>query len=79
MIGYYMNTESNPGVADGAACITRIRIPVWLLEEARRLGTTEADLLRAYPSLWAGDLANAWGYVRVHAAEIDQLIAENAM
>ena len=69
--------ESNPGVAGGAACIVRTRIPIWLLEQARRLGTNEADLLRAYPSLRAGDLANAWAYVRTHANEIDQLIADN--
>jgi uncharacterized protein (DUF433 family) len=47
------------------------------LEQARRLGTSEADLLRAYPSLRAEDLANAWAYVRSHRAEIDQQIHEN--
>ncbi|MBC8155225.1 MAG: DUF433 domain-containing protein [Bacteroidetes bacterium] len=69
--------ESNPGVAGGVACIVRTRIPVWLLEQARRMGPSEANLLRAYPSLRASDLANAWAYVRTHAAEIDELIAEN--
>ncbi len=73
----FPGVESNPGVADGAACIVRTRIPVWLLEEARRLGTTEANLLQAYPSLRAGDLANAWAYVRTHSDEINQSIADN--
>jgi uncharacterized protein (DUF433 family) len=50
---------------------------VWLLEQARRLGTSEADLLRAYPTLCAEDLANAWAYVRANREEIDKDIREN--
>lgn len=69
--------ESVPGVAGGAACISRTRIPVWVLEQARRLGTSESDLLRDYPSLTAQDLANAWAYVRSHHEEIDQEIEAN--
>ncbi len=69
--------ESQDGVAGGAPCIVRTRIPVWLLEQARRLGTTEADLLRAYPTLRAEDLANAWAYVRGHRSEVEQQIVEN--
>lgn len=69
--------ESNPGVAGGAACIVRTRIPVWLLEQARSLGATDADLLTAYPFLRAEDLANAWAYARTHVDEITQLLAEN--
>jgi uncharacterized protein (DUF433 family) len=69
--------ESNPNVCGGEACIVRTRIPVWLLEQARRLGTSEAELLRSYPSLRAEDLANAWAYVRSHNAEIERQIAEN--
>ena len=73
----FPSIESNPGVAGGAACIVRTRIPVWLLEQARLLGATDAHLLAAYPSLRAEDLANAWAYARTHTAEITQLIAEN--
>ena len=62
--------ESNPKVAGGAACIVRTRIPVWTLEQARRFGTSEADLLRDYPTLTAQDLANSWAYVRSHREEI---------
>lgn len=69
--------ESTPNVAGGAACIVRTRIPVWVLEQARRLGTTDADLLRAYPSLRAEDLANAWAYVRSHSDELTRFIVEN--
>ncbi|HEX8568162.1 MAG TPA: DUF433 domain-containing protein [Pyrinomonadaceae bacterium] len=69
--------EARPEVCGGAACIVRTRIPVWVLENARRLGTSEADLLRDYPSLTAQDLANVWAYVRSHREEIEQAIAEN--
>lgn len=57
----------------GEPCIVRTRIPVWVLVlvQARRLGTSEADLLRAYPTLRAEDLANAWAYERSHRKEID--------
>lgn len=69
--------ESNPNICGGEPCIVRTRIPVWLLEQAWRLGTSKADLLRAFPSLRAEDLANAWAYVRSHRAEIEQQIREN--
>ena len=69
--------DSDPEICGGEARIVRTRIPVWLLVQARRLGTSEADLLRSYPTLRAEDLTNAWAYARAHAAEIDQQIAEN--
>jgi uncharacterized protein (DUF433 family) len=69
--------ESRPDVVGGAPCIARTRIPVWLLEQARRLGTIEADLLRDYPTLTAQDLANAWAYVRSHREEVEKEIEAN--
>jgi uncharacterized protein (DUF433 family) len=69
--------DSRPEVCGGEPCIVRTRIPVWLLEEARRRGTSEQALLAAYPSLRAEDLVNAWAYARAHAAEIDAQIREN--
>lgn len=69
--------ESTPGVCGGSARIRQTRIPVWLLEQMRRLGATEATLLDAYPSLTAEDLVNAWAYVRRHPGEIDLEIEEN--
>jgi uncharacterized protein (DUF433 family) len=69
--------ESKPGVMGGVPCISRTRIPVWLLEQAKRLGTSESDLLRDYPTLTAQDLANAWAYVRSHRTEIDSQIEAN--
>jgi uncharacterized protein (DUF433 family) len=69
--------ESIPGVCGGEPCIVRTRIPVWVLEQARRLGTNEAELLRSYPTLRAADLVNAWNYVRKNREEIDRQIQEN--
>lgn len=69
--------ESEPGVSGGEPCIVRTRIPVWTLIQARRLGLSEADLLRAYPVLRAEDLVNAWAYYRAYRDEIDAQIAAN--
>ena len=69
--------DSRAEVCGSEACIVRTRIPVWLLEQARRLGSTEQTLLAAYPSLRAEDLVNAWAYTRSHAAEIESGIREN--
>ncbi len=69
--------DSQPDVCGGEPCVVRTRIPIWLLEQARRLGTTEDQLLEAYPSLRAGDLANAWAFVRAHPAEIEAQIRDN--
>ena len=69
--------DSRPDVCGGEACIVRTRMTVWLLEQARRLGTIEQALLAAYPSLRAEDLVNAWNYARAHAAEIEAQIREN--
>ena len=69
--------ESTPGVCGGESCIARTRIPVWILEQARRLGASDADLLRAYPTLRAEDLANAWAYVRSHEQAIKDEIRDN--
>ncbi len=69
--------EAIAGVCGGEPCIVRTRIPVWVLAQARRLGMSEADLLRSYPTLRAEDLANAWAYTRLHREEIEREIAEN--
>ena len=69
--------ESNPEVCGGEPCVVRTRIPVWLLEQARRLGATDAALLQSYPTLRAADLALAWAHVRSHRAEIEEAIRVN--
>ncbi|CAN5639251.1 DUF433 domain-containing protein [soil metagenome] len=69
--------EKNENVAGGTACIRQTRIAVWMLEQARRQGVSEVDLLRNYPTLTAQDLANAWDYVNSHQIEIEEAIAAN--
>ena len=69
--------DSVSNVCGGEPCIVRTRIPVWLLIQARRLGASEADLLRSYPSLRSEDLTNAWAFFRLHREQIEQQIAEN--
>ena len=77
LAGAVPGIDKTPGVCGGDARVVRTRIPVWILEQARRLGVTEATLLASYPTLRAEDLGNAWAYARQHAAEIDQAIAAN--
>ena len=75
--------DAHPGidfqddVCGGSARIIRTRIPVWLLESLRRGGKSDAELLAAYPSIHAEDLANAWSYARSHREEMDREIAAN--
>ncbi len=73
----YPGIDSIPDVCGGEPIIVRTRIPVWLLVQARRLGTNESELLRAYPTLRAEDLTNAWAYYRSHRGEIESQILEN--
>lgn len=69
--------ESRANVCGGEPCIAGMQIPVWVLEQARRLGASEARLLLDYPTLRVEDLASAWEYARVRTAEIDRQIQEN--
>jgi uncharacterized protein (DUF433 family) len=68
---------SDATICGGDATIVRTRIPVWVLEQMRRLGIDEEDILRSYPTLRADDLLHAWMYVERHRDEIDQRIEEN--
>ena len=69
--------ETTAGVCGGAACLAGTRIPVWILEQYRRSGASEAELLRSYPGLRAKALVHAWAYVCSHRNEIEQHIREN--
>ncbi len=73
----FAGIESTPGISGGEPRIVRTRIPVWVLVQARKLGTSEADLLRCYPTLRSEDLANAWAYYRSHRGDIERQIQEN--
>jgi uncharacterized protein (DUF433 family) len=69
--------QRTPGVCGGEACVGNTRIAVWMLEEARRAGVTDAGLLQDYPSLDACDLAAAWSYVELNETEIAKAIQAN--
>ena len=69
--------DATEGVAGGDLCIAGTRIPVWVLEQARRLGASEQELLRSYPILRPENLAAAWLHARAHRDEIDAQIREN--
>jgi uncharacterized protein (DUF433 family) len=75
--GSRRGVERTPNVCGGEARVAGTRIPVWVLERARRLGAADTDLLRFYPTLGAEDLDNAWAYVGTHPEEIDRDILEN--
>jgi uncharacterized protein (DUF433 family) len=69
--------ESTPGVCGGEPRIAGTRIPVRTLEEYRRQGLSEAQILSAFPTLRAADLVNAWTYVAAHPDEIERDILAN--
>ncbi|HAX89784.1 MAG TPA: hypothetical protein DCY91_26875 [Cyanobacteria bacterium UBA11370] len=73
----WQGIEKTPGVCGGEACITKTRIPVWVLVNARRLGINESQLLDDYPTLTAFDLANAWTYAEAYPHEIEIAIRKN--
>ena len=77
IVNAWPGVEKIPGVAGGDACIVRTRIPVWSLENYRRLGWSEAEILENYPALRAADLVNAWAYANAHPDEINQAIRSN--
>jgi uncharacterized protein (DUF433 family) len=61
----------------GDACIRDTRIPVWALINYRRLGGSDADLLRDYPGLTPADLEAASEYHKSNPEEIERAIREN--
>ena len=69
--------EKTEGVVGGEARVVRTRIPVWVLENYRRLSWSEARILDNYPTLRAVDLVSAWAYADAHTDEIDRAIHDN--
>ena len=65
---------SFPDICGGEPSIVQTRIPVWVLEKARRSGASDQELLRSYPMLCAEDLNDVWSYVRTHRIEIEEQI-----
>jgi uncharacterized protein (DUF433 family) len=77
LAGLGSGIESTPGICGGDPRIAGTRIPVWTLEQYRRLGLSEGQILNAFPGLRATDLVNAWAYVASHTDEIHRQILEN--
>jgi len=69
--------SKNPDIQGGDACVHDTRIPVWVLVNYRRLGVSDAELLRGYTSLTAADLEAAWEYTAANHQDIDAAIREN--
>ena len=69
--------ERAPDVCGDEPRIADTRIPVWVLIQARRHGTWDADILRIYPTLKEEDLVNAWNYYQNHQDEIEHQIRAN--
>jgi uncharacterized protein (DUF433 family) len=79
-----MNSSRGPSVAPLSQSdlsreprIAGTRIPVWLRVQGRRMGASEADLLRDYPALHPIDLLHVWTYARDHREEIERQIVGN--
>jgi uncharacterized protein (DUF433 family) len=72
-----LGIEVDPRVCVGEPRIARTRIPVWTLEQCRRLGMTASQILENYPTLKAENLQHAWDYVAEHRAEIEHQILDN--
>jgi uncharacterized protein (DUF433 family) len=69
--------QMTPDVCGGDACIRNTRISVWGLVLSRRLGASDASILKNIAGLTPDDLEAAWEYARHHAAEIDEAIRVN--
>ncbi len=64
-------------VCGGDACIRNTRITVWGLVLSRRLGASDASILKNIVGLTPDDLEAAWDYYRHDSAEIDEAIRVN--
>ncbi len=69
--------QKTPGVCGGRACIRTTRITVWGLMNARRLGQSNANILKSVAGLTPEDLQIASEYYQQHSAEIDADIRDN--
>jgi uncharacterized protein (DUF433 family) len=61
----------------GDACIGNSRMQVWVLAGLKWAGSSDRDLLEAYPTLTEEDLEAAWAYLDGHREEIETALEEN--
>src|SRR5713226_242655 len=69
--------SKKPDRCGGDACVRDTRITVWGLVAYRRLGMSDAEILRAVQGLTPADLEAAWEYAAAHPEEIDEAIRAN--
>ena len=69
--------SKKPDRCGGDACLRDTRITVWGLVAYRRLGMSDAEIMRAVQGLTPGDLEAAWEYAAGHTREIDEAIRAN--
>ena len=69
--------SKKPDRCGGDACVRDTRITVWGLADYRRLGMSDAEILRAVQGLTPADLEAAWEYAAANAEEIHRAIREN--
>jgi len=69
--------SKEPDRCGGDACVRDTRITVWGLVAYRRLGMTDADILKTVQGLTPADLETAWEYAATNPEEIERNIREN--
>jgi uncharacterized protein (DUF433 family) len=70
--------QKTPGVCGGQACIRTLRLPVWSVVQARRLGATDEELLNYFVvPLTPADVQAAWTYYDQNREEIEDDIRQN--
>jgi uncharacterized protein (DUF433 family) len=69
--------SKKPDRCGGDACVRDTRITVWGLVASRRLGMSDAEIMRAVQGVTPADLEAAWEYAAAHQEEIDEAIRAN--
>lgn len=70
--------RKTPDVCGGDACIRDSRITVWGLVESKRVGLSDAEILRCVVGLTPADLNAAWAYYEQNQEEIEQILRAEA-
>ena len=69
--------QKTPEICGGQACIRKTRITVWGLANWRRLGLSDAEIMKRTRGLTQEDLDAAWTYCGQKSKEIERAIKEN--
>lgn len=72
-----VTVSKREGVCGGRARIFGTRMPVWVLEDARRGGHSAKEVAAWYCGLTVEDVRAATAYAREHREEINRDILEN--